>query len=94
MIEIKSLRKLNNHPNVIKVIELIRKKEEIYIVFEYCEKQLLKEMSTWAEKNKPFTELEIKIIIGQALSALNYIHKNGFMHRDIKPENFLLKENS
>ena len=26
----------------------------------------------------------------QALQALAYIHKNGYMHRDIKPENFLL----
>jgi len=29
MSEIKSLRKLNNHPNIIKIIEMIRKKEEI-----------------------------------------------------------------
>jgi protein kinase len=45
MSEIKSLRKLNNHPNVIKIIEMIRKKEEILIVFEYCDRQLFKEMS-------------------------------------------------
>lgn len=38
MIEIKSLRKLNSHPHVIKILEMIRKKDEIYIVFEYCEK--------------------------------------------------------
>ncbi|CDW75370.1 protein kinase [Stylonychia lemnae] len=31
MSEIKSLRKLNSHPNVIKIIEMIRKKEEILI---------------------------------------------------------------
>ena len=28
----------------------------------------------------------------QAISAINYLHKNGYMHRDIKPENFLVKE--
>ena len=38
MSEIKSLRKLNNHPNIIKIIEMIRKKEEILIVFEYCDR--------------------------------------------------------
>lgn len=26
----------------------------------------------------------------QAVSAVNYIHQNGYMHRDIKPENFLI----
>lgn len=44
MPEVKSLRKLNNHPNVIKVIELIRRKEEIRIVMEFCERDLFKEM--------------------------------------------------
>lgn len=32
--------------------------------------------------------------MGQAISAINYTHRNGFMHRDIKPENFLVKENT
>ena len=25
----------------------------------------------------------------QVLSAVSYIHKNGFVHRDLKPENIL-----
>jgi serine/threonine protein kinase len=28
----------------------------------------------------------------QAVSAVAYMHKNGYMHRDIKPENFLIQE--
>lgn len=44
MNEIKSLRKLNNHVNVIKVVEMIRTKDQISIVFEYCDKNLFKEM--------------------------------------------------
>ena len=60
MPEIKSLKKLNNHPNVIKILELIRKQDCIYIVQEYCERNLLEEMNEWANQNKPFSELEIK----------------------------------
>lgn len=44
MNEIKSLRKLNNHPNVIKILEMVRKNEEVNIIFEYCDKNLFKEM--------------------------------------------------
>lgn len=44
MNEIVSLRKLNNHPNVIKIVEMIRKNEEIMIIFEFCERNLFKEM--------------------------------------------------
>lgn len=32
MMEVKALRKLNNNPNVIKIHELIRRNEKIYIV--------------------------------------------------------------
>ena len=71
---------------------MIRKNEEIVIVFEFCERSLFKEMNNWANSNKPFSEFDIKIIMGQAVSAVNYMHKNGYMHRDIKPENFLIKD--
>lgn len=34
--EIKALKKLSNHTNIIKIYELIRKNEAVYIVQEYC----------------------------------------------------------
>ena len=40
MSEVKALQKLNNHPNLIKIIELT-KKDNIYVVFEYCDRNLL-----------------------------------------------------
>ena len=42
--EIKALRKLNNHPNLIKIKEMTRKGDELNIVFEYCERSLFNEM--------------------------------------------------
>ena len=44
MPEIKSLKKLNNHNNIIKIFELIRKEGCVYIVQEFCERNLFKEM--------------------------------------------------
>ena len=62
--EIKALKKLSNHPNIIKIFELIRKNEAIYIVQEFCQRSLLSEMDARAKANKPFSEYEIKIIVG------------------------------
>ena len=31
---------------------------------EFCEKELLKEMTAASDNNKPFSELDIKIIMG------------------------------
>ena len=41
MMEVKALRKLCNHQNVIKIHELIRRNDRIYIVQEFCHRSLL-----------------------------------------------------
>lgn len=44
MMEVKALKKLGSHQNVIKIHELIRRNERIYIVQEFCHRSLLQEM--------------------------------------------------
>jgi len=92
MREVKALKKLNNHPGIMKIKEMSRRQDQLNIVFEFCERNLLQEMRQREQEHKPFTEAEVKAIMHQALSAIAYMHRNGFMHRDIKPENFLIKE--
>ncbi|KAH3758969.1 CMGC/RCK/MAK protein kinase [Pelomyxa schiedti] len=84
--EVKSLRKLN-HPNIIKLREVVRENDELYFVFEYMESNLydrIKNRSTGLPENK------IRIIAYQVFLALEYMHKQGFFHRDMKPENLLM----
>jgi len=83
--EIKSLKKLS-HPNIIKLKEVIRENDTLYMVFEFMTNNLYELMK---EKNKPFPEIQVRNITFQMLQGLQYMHKNGFFHRDMKPENVL-----
>lgn len=83
--EIKVLRK-TIHPNIVKLKEAVRVNDELYLVFEYCEKNLFNLM-----KSQYLDEVRIKEIIRDILSGLKEMHKNGFIHRDVKPENVLIQ---
>ena len=87
--ELKSLRKLN-HPNIIKLKEVIKVKDELNFVFEYLDENLYQTYTKLREKQATFQESEIKNIIYQTTNGLAYLHKHGFFHRDLKPENLLV----
>jgi protein kinase len=85
--EIKSLKKLN-HPNIVKLKEVIRENDELFFVFEYMEGNLYELMK---QRDRFFPEAHIRNIMYQIFQGVAYMHKNGFFHRDIKPENMLVK---
>ncbi|XP_047270168.1 serine/threonine-protein kinase MHK isoform X3 [Capsicum annuum] len=84
--EIKSLRKLN-HPNIIKLKEIVRENNELFFILEYMECNLYQLMK---ERQRPFLEEEIRGLMSQVLQGLAHMHKNGYFHRDLKPENLLV----
>ena len=88
--EIKYLRKFN-HPNIIKLKEVVKAQDELNLVFEYLDQEIYKLYMTYKENNQSLPESLIKSIIFQIINGLAYMHKNGFFHRDLKPENILIK---
>ena len=78
------------HPNVIRLKEVIRVINEAYFVFEYIERDLYRLMTERKETGKRLVEAEIRYISRQLVEALLYIHRQGFFHRDLKPENLLV----
>lgn len=92
MREIKSLNKLKNHENIIKLKQMTWLDNILHMVFEYMEKNLY-EMIT-QRQNKKFTEAQIRCIMWQVLQGVAYMHKYGFFHRDLKPENLLVNGES
>ena len=75
-----------NHPNVVKLKEVIRENNRLYFVFEYVKGDLLGLMR---DTNDFFSESSVRTIVLQIFQALAYMHRNGFFHRDLKPENIL-----
>ncbi|KAD3068477.1 hypothetical protein R6Q59_017507 [Mikania micrantha] len=88
--EVKVLRKLN-HPNIIKLKEIVRENNELFFIFEYMEHNLYHIMK---ERQRPFTEEEIRGLMSQFLQGLAHMHKSEYFHRDLKPENLLVTDNT
>jgi protein kinase len=83
---LQSLKKLN-HPNIVKLWEVIRQDDELYFVFEFMDGNLYEMMK---KRDKHFPEAKIRNIMYQIFQGLAFMHKHGFFHRDIKPENMLV----
>ena len=88
--EVYFLRKLN-HPNIIKLLEVIKEKNDnISLVFEYCDFNLFELIKSHKKKQMSIPETQIRNIIYSITLGLSHIHSNNIMHRDLKPENILV----
>ena len=77
-----------DHPNIVRIIQLLDGKKFFYIMMEHIDGGNLKEVIA---KNKGFKQEISRRIIRQILEALKYLHQvKKIMHRDLKPENVLI----
>ncbi|KAI9920876.1 hypothetical protein PsorP6_001755 [Peronosclerospora sorghi] len=88
--EVNCLKKLN-HPNIIKLKEVIRENDELFFIFEYMECNLY---DTIRKRDRHFPESKIRHLMFQMFQGLAFMHNHNFFHRDIKPENILVKGDS
>jgi len=84
--EVKCLRKMS-HPCIVKLKEVIRENDELFLVFEYMDGNLYQMMK---EQTGLLPEATIRSYAYQTALALSYMHKHGYFHRDLKPENLLI----
>ncbi|KRW98666.1 Protein kinase-like domain [Pseudocohnilembus persalinus] len=91
--EIKIMRALDNHNNIVKIHETFEGDNTYYyFVMEYVEggKTLYDEIKNRGfTQNKQFTEEEVQFIMRMIISAISHLADNKIMHRDLKPENIL-----
>ena len=78
-----------DHPNVVKIYEVIQDDDTCSIVMEYLEGQALSDLLN-ENPIRPLTE--ILTIAQQVTEGLACSHEHGVYHRDIKPGNIILNE--
>jgi len=92
--EIKLLTSLG-HDNIIKVKDIltsegnITRNDSVFIVFEYMDHDLAGIMRSLDESHW-FSECEIKCLMKQLLTGLQFLHRHNIIHRDIKSSNLLM----
>ncbi|KAF7114737.1 hypothetical protein RHSIM_RhsimUnG0079800 [Rhododendron simsii] len=82
--------KLLNHPNIVKIHEVIGTKTKIYMVMDYVSGGQLSDKMLYVKR---FDEREARKHFQLLIDAVDYCHSRGVYHRDLKPENLLLDRN-
>ncbi len=76
-----------NHPNIVKVYDVVVGDDLKYIVMEYIEGETLRK---YMDRIGPIPFDKTVAILSQILDALDHAHGKGVIHRDIKPQNILI----
>ncbi|KAJ3201333.1 Serine/threonine-protein kinase 33 [Entophlyctis luteolus] len=86
--EITILKKLQDHRNIIKLLDCWEGKGKVYQVFECCEGG---DLSSAVGKAFPMAEKLRAHLFYPIVDAVNFLHSHGILHRDIRPANILIR---
>ena len=90
MREMSLCRELNNK-NIVRVVDIILENKSIYMVFEYCEHDLLQLIQYHSHSQvSPLSDDTIRLIMFQLLNGVYFLHQNWVFHRDLKPANIMI----
>lgn len=85
--EISILKELE-HPNIVRLHDVIHTEKKLTLVFEYLDQDLKKFLDT-TEQLQPWV---IKSSLYQLLRGIEFCHDRRVLHRDLKPQNLLINK--
>nr|XP_033486205.1 MAP/microtubule affinity-regulating kinase 4 isoform X2 [Epinephelus lanceolatus] len=85
------IMKTLNHPNIVKLFEVIETDKTLYLVMEYASGG---EVFDYLVAHGRMKEKEARAKFRQIVSAVHYCHLKNIVHRDLKAENLLLDADS
>ncbi|CAG4933610.1 unnamed protein product [Colias eurytheme] len=84
-----SLLKELNHPNIVKLEDVLMEENKLYLIFEFLSMDLKKYMDSLGS-GKFMDPVTVKSYLFQINSAILYCHQRRILHRDLKPQNLLI----
>ncbi|KAJ3269681.1 Map microtubule affinity-regulating kinase [Terramyces sp. JEL0728] len=78
-----------NHPNIVKIYQVVESTKDIYIVMDYAPGG---DLAKYVAQYGHLIETEARKIFRQIVSAMDFIHSSHVVHRDLKMENILLDQ--
>jgi len=84
--EISLLKELSDHPNIVKLKDVLYLKSKLYLIFEYLDQDLKQYM----ESVPAMDPLLVKSYMYQLLKGIVFCHSHRILHRDLKPQNLLI----
>ncbi|KAJ6239817.1 ire1-related [Anaeramoeba flamelloides] len=100
-IEMKTLMKSDQHPNVIQYYSHEKTEEFVYLTLQYCPytlNKIIEENAAPEMKNNFFTQDNIATnslyrFLHQIVDGMVFLHDLRIVHRDLKPQNILVDQN-
>jgi len=85
------LDELGKHPQIPELLAYFTQDDRQFLVQEFIDGQNLAEESA---QNGAFNETQIRQLLNNLLSVLQFCHQRQVIHRDIKPENIIRRASS
>jgi len=83
-----SLLKQLQHPNIVRLYDVILTDQKLTLVFEFLDQDLKKYLDSFGDNG--LDARTTKSFLRQLLHGICHCHENRVLHRDLKPQNLLI----